>query len=355
MKKKTALLLCAGLGQRLRPLTHTMPKAMVPFLNLPLLCYNWFLLEEMGASSFFLNSHLFTKNLSEFVESIKQPHQEVCLSHENRSLGAAGTLQQLKEALQKEEAFLYLNGDSLLFPSEKKLLKKFAEGSSQETTGLFYTAPLQEKELQKERALWADEKNILRAIGGKEVREKITEKLRPLKFSGLALFGNEIFKHLKESFSYIFDDVLIPLLPEKKFKVFVDEGAVIFEGGEIPSYLSATNQALTALFSEKSSPLKNHLEEVFFRFDPKDQFIGLKKGRELSSRFKMPLLCPENVKGLDFFSGRGFAVIGKGVRFTEKSFLKNSVLGPSLNWRGALENKLLFMPPAEVHRSVSKT
>ena len=70
---ETAFILCAGTGSRLRPLTHWMPKALVPFLNLPLICYNWFLLEKMGVSRFFLNSHLFPKKLEKFIFSIKNP------------------------------------------------------------------------------------------------------------------------------------------------------------------------------------------------------------------------------------------------------------------------------------------
>ena len=352
MKNRTALILCAGLGQRLRPLTHSRPKTLVPFLNLPLLCYNWFLLEEMGVSSFLLNSHLFPKILKKLTEEIKKPQQKIRIFHENPSLGAAGTLQRLKTPLQKEKNFLYLNGDSLLFPSKKEHLKNFLQEGEKDTLpkikpppmALFYTAPLKEKELQRGGALWVDENNTVRAIGGKEIKEK-GGRLRPLKFSGLALFNQGIFKYLKKHSSHIFEDVIIPLLLKEQFKVFIDEKALIFEGGEIPSYLSATEKALRALFSKENSFLKNHLKEVFFRFDPEDRFIGLKRGRRLHSRLKMPLLCPEDVKGLDFVSGEGFAVIGKGVQFSGKSFLKNSVLGPSLNWRGSLKEKLLFAPP----------
>lgn len=354
MKNRTALLLCAGLGQRLRPLTHSRPKTLVPFLNLPLLCYNWFLLEEMGVSSFLLNSHLFPKSLKKLTEEIKKPQQKVRIFHENPSLGAAGTLQRLKTPLQKEKNFLYLNGDSLLFPSKKEHLKSFLQEGEKNiflktkspSMGLFYTAPFKEKELQRGGALWVDENNIVRAIGGKEIKEK--GQLRPLKFSGLACFSHEIFKHLKKNSSHIFEDVITPLLPKKQFKVFIDEKALIFEGGEIPSYLSATEKTLKALFSKENSFLKNHLKEVFFRFDPEDRFIGLKRGHRLHSRLKTPLLCPENVKGLDFLFPEGFAVIGKGVRFSGKSFLKNSVLGPDLNWRGFLEEKLLFAPSTPV-------
>ena len=353
-KTQTAFILCAGTGSRLRPLTHWMPKSLVPFLNLPLLCYNWFLLEKMGVSRFLLNSHLFPKKLESFVLSIKKPKQEAHIFYEKESLGSAGALWHLKSHFNKAETFLYLNGDSLLFPSSERPLKNFIDNGkhlksvdkSQNSTGLFYTVPF-EKKNWKGRALWRDEKNILRAIADNSEEKKLQSKwgqLYPSRFSGLALFNKDIFRLLTPHSFHIFDDVLNTYLSKGEFKVFLDEKGLVLEGGEFASYISGTEKILNVLFLKQKSFLKQYLEDVFFRFDPKDHFIGLQNGRKLKAQFQMPLLCPKNVKGLEFFSGKGFAVIGSNVCFSGKSFIKNAVLGSSINWRGVLENKLLFSP-----------
>ena len=363
-KAQTAFILCAGTGSRLRPLTHWMPKALVPFLNLPLLCYNWFLLEKMGVSCFLLNSHLFPKKLEKFTLSIKKTEQKVRIYHEPRSLGSAGALWHLKSQFKNEKTFLYLNGDSLLFPSKVQLLKNFlidgnqlkAADESENITGLFYTVPFQE-ENWKGRALWRDEENILRAIADKNEEKKLRSKwgsLRPSRFSGLALLNRDIFKLLTSNSFYIFDDVLTSQLSKGGFRVFMDEEGLVLEGGEFASYLDGTGKALNALFSNKTTFLKKHLEDLFFRFDLKDHFIGLKKGRELRTHFKMPLLCPGSVKGLEFFSGEGFAVLGSNVCFSGKSFLKNAVLGSSINWRGVLENRLLLSPDNHLSAEITE-
>lgn len=359
-KAQTAFILCAGTGSRLRPLTHWMPKVLVPFLNLPLICYNWFLLEQMGVSCFLLNSHLFPKKLEKFIFSIKKPEQKVHVYYEPRSLGSAGALWNLKSQFKHEKAFLYLNGDSLLFPSQEKFLKNFLINGNQlkaadglgNITGLFYTVPFQE-ENWKGRALWRDEGNILRAIADKSEGEKLRSKwgrLRPSRFSGLALLNRDIFTLLTSNSFHIFDDGLNSQLSKGRFRVFMDEKGLVLEGGEFISYLNGTGSVLNALFSNENTFLKKYLEDLFFRFDPKDHFIGLKKGRELRARFKMPLLCPDSVKGLEFFSGESFAVLGPNVCFSGKSFLKNAVLGSAINWRGVLENKLLLSPDNYTHR-----
>lgn len=354
-----AFLLCAGLGKRLRPLTHAMPKALVPFLNLPLICYNWFLLEEMGISRILLNSHLFTENLSRFVKSIKKPHQKIHVFHEAKPLGSAGALRALKGHLGKEEVFMYLNSDSLLFPSRRDLLKSFfALGGKEHNTssskthlkGLFYAVPFQKQKQETERALWADKENILRAIGDHGVGVYLKSKwgrLKPWRFSGLALFKKDIFKLLTLQSFHIFDKDLLSEFTSGGFQIFPDREGVVLDGGAMAPYIASTGKALSYLFSSRTSQVKRHLEDVFCRFDPKDQLIGLKRGRRLQRRFKMPMLCPENVKGLEFLSGRDFAVLGEGVCFFGKSCLKGSVLGPHVHWSGSLKNHLLFAPLAE--------
>ena len=122
-----ALILCAGRGERLRPLTHFQPKAMVPFLNLPMLCYNWFHLEALHVSSFLINSCLFTKTFSAFAKTLKKPNQRLRILHEDPPLGSGGVLYRQKRALSMGGGcFYYLNGDSLFFPLKKDSLQNFA-------------------------------------------------------------------------------------------------------------------------------------------------------------------------------------------------------------------------------------
>ena len=210
--------------------------------------------------------------------------------------------------------------------------------------GLFYTVPFQKKNWRG-RALWMDEKNILRAIANQAEKKKLSSRWGPLypsRFSGLAVFHKNIFKFLTPQSFHIFDDVLKSRLFEGCFKVFLDKEGLALEGGEFTSYLSGTEKVLRALFSKRDTFLKQYLEDVFFRFDPKDCFIGLKKGRKMEAQFQMRLLCPNSVKGLEFFSGKGFAVLGPNVCFSGKSFLKNTVLGPFCKLERSFERQVAY-------------
>ena len=346
-----AFILCAGMGSRLRPLTFGFPKASIPFLNLPLLYYNWFYLEQMGLTHAVLNSHLFPEILKETASRAKAPNQQVNFSFEPQSLGSAGGLFSLKSFFAEETSFLYLNGDSLFFPSRKEMLDKFLSQEKHTPLGIFWATPLTPENTV--RALWIDRDHTLRAIGGEDQVQKkgfqvknskdlSRGDLRPVRFNGLALFKKEIFNFLSPKTEHIFQDAALPLLKEGGFKVFLDEEGVTFEGGEMGGLLTATDVALNSLFSEKPSFIRDWLLKIFQRFDPSDQTVGLKRGRSLKQKKGRPLLCPESVKGLDLLQVKNFAVLGKNVSFTGQSLLNSAILGERLSWRGSLKNQILM-------------
>ena len=91
MKDTRALLLAAGLGTRLKPLTDIWPKCLMPIRNRPLLEYWLSILQKLGTSNVLVNTHY----LSEYVEDfIKQPQfiDWVDSVYEPSLLGTAGTI-----------------------------------------------------------------------------------------------------------------------------------------------------------------------------------------------------------------------------------------------------------------------
>ena len=62
-----ALIFAAGLGTRLRPLTHRMPKALVPVAGVPMLQRVLFKLRDAGIDSFVVNVHHFAEQIEDFL------------------------------------------------------------------------------------------------------------------------------------------------------------------------------------------------------------------------------------------------------------------------------------------------
>lgn len=86
-----ALLLAAGLGTRLRPITDTTPKCLVPIHGQALLAIWLQRLAQAGIGPFLVNTHYLSGQVNAFVEA--SPYRkDITLVHERDLLGTAGTL-----------------------------------------------------------------------------------------------------------------------------------------------------------------------------------------------------------------------------------------------------------------------
>ena len=351
---KQALILCGGKAKRLRPYSWGCPKPCMPFLNLPLLSFSWFYLEQFNVSHFLLNAHLFPEKLRSAVNFLSTARQKADIFFEAEPLGGAGTLYRLKSVLQKTEQFFYLNGDSLFFPSDKKQLSAFEEDFfSTRAEGSFFVSSLLPQNTSNE-ALWCDSHWNLKYVGGEKqnIPKEDLKNLWPCHFSGLALFKSSILESLNPGDFHLFSDFIKPLIAKKKLKVFVDKKAKILEAGEKQAYIESLKFCLKLLFETKvfksqnftaqDREIKKILETCFSRFDSEDQIIGLKNGKMWSKKLGFPLLAPNSVKGLEKLQLTGSAVLGPEVHLFGKSQLKDSVLGSQVSWKGNLIDDIIL-------------
>ena len=105
-----AVLLAAGFGTRLRPLTDHTPKCLVPINGRPLLDIWLYQLSEAGVSSFFINTHYLAEQVEAYVAD-SSFRDRVTLLHEPELRGTLGTLQQVMPALERD--FLVAHADNL--------------------------------------------------------------------------------------------------------------------------------------------------------------------------------------------------------------------------------------------------
>ena len=87
-----ALLLAAGFGTRLRPLTLHTPKCLVPIGGQPLLAHWLQQLELIGTEAALVNTHYLSEQVEDFLISWQQRSMELKRSHEPSLLGTAGSL-----------------------------------------------------------------------------------------------------------------------------------------------------------------------------------------------------------------------------------------------------------------------
>ena len=91
-KPLRALLLAAGFGTRLRPLTLHTPKCLVPIGGQPLLSHWLHQLELIGIEAALVNTHYLAEQVEDFLARWQQGSMELKSSHEPSLLGTAGSL-----------------------------------------------------------------------------------------------------------------------------------------------------------------------------------------------------------------------------------------------------------------------
>lgn len=100
-----AILLAAGLGTRLRPLTNVIPKCLVPIKGRPLLSIWLERLIDADIGPFLINTHYLSSQVEAFIESSPFRNQ-VKLVNEQKLYGTAGTLIANLDFFQGEDGLL---------------------------------------------------------------------------------------------------------------------------------------------------------------------------------------------------------------------------------------------------------
>ena len=100
-----AMLLAAGLGTRLRPLTDTVPKCLVPIKGQPLLGFWLGRLAQAGIGPFLINTHYLAGQVEAFINACPYSDQ-VRLVNEQELRGTAGTLLANLDFFQGQDGLL---------------------------------------------------------------------------------------------------------------------------------------------------------------------------------------------------------------------------------------------------------
>jgi mannose-1-phosphate guanylyltransferase len=101
-----AMVLAAGLGTRLRPLTYELPKPMVPVLDRPVMAHILDLLERHGYDRVIANLHYFPDTIRDYFGDA------LTYRYEEELLGTAGGVRNCADFFG-DETFLVISGDAL--------------------------------------------------------------------------------------------------------------------------------------------------------------------------------------------------------------------------------------------------
>jgi mannose-1-phosphate guanylyltransferase len=131
-----AFLLAAGHGTRLRPMTDTIPKCLVPIRGTPMLEIWLEVCRRAGIDEVLVNLHshadLVRKTLAHMTQGVK-----VHVSEEPVLLGSAGTLLANRDWVSRESNFWILYGDVLTAANLTQMLDFHSSRQPVGTIGLY--------------------------------------------------------------------------------------------------------------------------------------------------------------------------------------------------------------------------
>ncbi len=110
---RTAFILGAGLGTRLRPLTEHLPKPLLPLNGRPIITYAMDHLIRAGIERFIVNTHHRPGAYREAFPDARWRDIPIIFRHEPTLLDTAGGLKNIEDLLSGDGAILCYNGDIL--------------------------------------------------------------------------------------------------------------------------------------------------------------------------------------------------------------------------------------------------
>ena len=126
MKVKTALILCAGLGKRLNPMTLKKPKPLLELNNITLLENTINLIRELGIKKIFLNTFHLKDQIIDYLKEKKFDISIDIISDGHEILDTGGGIRNMINN-SKEKNFLIFNPDTIWDSNYLKSIKQMNE------------------------------------------------------------------------------------------------------------------------------------------------------------------------------------------------------------------------------------
>lgn len=237
------MILAAGLGTRLKPLTDRIPKALVPIAGKPLLEWQLEKLRAAGIRDVVINVHHFADQVEAYVRENASFGMDIRFSDERELLlETGGGLRKAAALLGNDQPVLVCNVDVL----STICLDKLIAAHDPKTLSTIVVSP---RETQR-YFLFDTDRRLMgwtnRKTGEVKPAELNTEGLEPLAFSGMHIVSPEIFEVMQpypDKFSIT--DFYIDQCREHVIKAFVPSDYRMMDIGKIDSLDEAERFAKT--------------------------------------------------------------------------------------------------------------
>ena len=191
------IILAAGLGTRLNPLSQIRPKPAMPFLDRPLIQYSLDMLKQAEIEEIFVNTHHLANSVRLAVkknqgQKFHQAPTRITFSHEEKILGTAGAIGKIRSQLS-DETLVVCNG-KIYFEEDITRAINFHHRNKALVTLIL--VPFSEGDTFN--PVFLDEENVITGFGEKSQQ---TGGLQPYIFSGVQIIDPKALKFFSDKIS----------------------------------------------------------------------------------------------------------------------------------------------------------
>lgn len=203
-----AMIMAAGMGKRLEPLTLCKAKPMITVANIPVMQHILELLKKHNITEVITNTHYLAESITEHFKYRSIDGLNLEIKHEETLSGTAGGVKKCEWFLNQKETFIVMSGDSLTDVDLENLIKKHKKSGAIATMAL--------KKVPKEEVVHMGV--VVTDETGKilEFQEKpsLEEAKSDMVNTGIYVFEPEIFNYIPENTFYDFAKQVFPSLME---------------------------------------------------------------------------------------------------------------------------------------------
>jgi len=203
-----AMVLAAGLGTRLRPLTYEIPKPMVPVLDRPVMAHIVDLCRRQGFDQLIANLHYFPDTIREhFGDSLEYRYEE-------HLLGTAGGVRNVRDFFG-DDPVVVISGDALTDTDLTKLVERH------EQAGGIGTLTVKKVEDTREYGVVLHDADG--RISGFQEKPHPDEALSDLGNCGIYCFSPEIFDYFPDNDFVDWATDVFPVLLQNDVPFYIHE------------------------------------------------------------------------------------------------------------------------------------
>lgn len=307
---KKAMIMAAGVGSRLDPLTRTTPKPLIPIVNQPVMDLLLNHLSKYGIKDIVANTHCLAEKLQHRYENQNPTDVNCSFVYEQELSGTAGGVKKCEWFFEDVDSFLIMSGDGLTNVDLEALIDSHISSGAIATMGLT-TVPVEE--VKHFGVVVTDDSN--RVVEFQE-KPSVEEARSNLVNTGIYVFKKEIFNYIPEGKFYDFAKNVFPSLmaENKSINTFVVD-SYWSDIGTMNQYRISTADVL-----EGRAPVDIPYKKIDSGFAANPEKIGKISTKEAN------LLIGENTVIENGVAFSGNNVIGKNSIIKSGAQLKDCII-----------------------------